>query len=56
MWLLDYISTHGRTGAHSHMPAYTHKRTITNAHTQSPGLITYIEDRWLLFGLFDYGV
>lgn len=51
MWLLDYISTHVSTGAHTD----AHIRTFTNAHTQLPGLVTYIEDWWLLFALFDYG-
>lgn len=55
MWLLDYISTHASTGAHTRSSIHTHTDAFTDAHTQLPVLITYIEDWWLLFGIFDYG-
>lgn len=46
---------HMHARVHTHTHAHTHVWTFANAHTQLPGLITYIEDGWLLFGLFDYG-
>lgn len=46
---------HARVHTHTHTHVHMRVRTFANAHTQLPGLITYIEDGWLLFGLFDYG-